>query len=906
VLPTDPTKPYPTDLVLLYMEWMQHDVSSTQASECFSATLRYFGCAEEKVCVPGQQRASRWRQALGAVAYLHSAIILARCVSYTLCNDMGSMKHLKLGTCALRCVMPGGEIVVVALGGMFSQAGGTAEESLKQIVAVFNQAEELLADSKKSLEKQGLDHSWIPHVEPGTLGREVSACSQADHANAATLTNTLLRKSFKLLVHSVGCQDHARNLLATAATAASDVLNKGLLDVKEPEEFNDSDELTSTFLRELYIQFHDPTYAFGDQADLKIWTKKEYPGQLVQMLRLIGNRFDVFVENAGIALHNLDYYVKRLLFTKAAGKELNALERKILKKAGNVRLLADLRTQSILFFTLLQPYRTVANSKEMNKTYLQMARYVQIMETLLERCCIEGFEGLLGEDFFADAELKVHTDKYRSKHPEAWKAAQTSHPDVPELFERELQKTMAEAVLEKLRKICGPLCKDGKYANPTPEVIAEMASVPPTNRLAESCVGLYKFIARAIVNASHFTYSGLVAAKLNHTCQWLRSTLPSTAVMYGIVAWGRNQGPKLAVADRLKLEVEEEINLAKDKEKQTKRVALARLRRVGHAVLALRAKEEHATTTGALKEGMCALEAKCKAAGRTEKQTADELRKYQRLQIDLWKRKGLPKRLIPIASCKDPNNPGKRMDHPVSLMTEKLEAAIAQVSSDPTLLVPVMRDSSLSFLDSLSYRGAAATGVVQALLEGEATVRRQEQAAIDEEAAQLYGEENTAREKRLEVIAESSSEELTDDEEQSSDKTSSGESDEASGDESDEASGDESDNSEEKGDEDTAAEEGDDVGVGETWQAALPEGAQLLSRPRTWKSMKDKHMVLCGHTAWFVGKIAKVERAGLVTMRVDGESVYQELDPALYGTAEEIQPGMWSLFRTIRPKHATT
>jgi hypothetical protein len=213
VLRTDPKQPFATDLVLLYFEWMQHEVSSTQAGECFSAALRYFGCEEEmiqeKVCVPGQQSASRWRQALGAVAFLQSAITLALCVSYTLCNDMGSLKHLKLGTCVLRCVMPGGEIEIVALGGMFSQAGGTAEESLQQIVAVFNQAEELLADSKKSLEKQGLDHSWIPHIEPGTLGRRVPACSQADHANAAKLTNTLLRKCFAKLLHSLGCQDHA-------------------------------------------------------------------------------------------------------------------------------------------------------------------------------------------------------------------------------------------------------------------------------------------------------------------------------------------------------------------------------------------------------------------------------------------------------------------------------------------------------------------------------------------------------------------------------------------------------------------------------------------------------------------------------------------------------------------------
>ena len=61
--------------------------------------------------------------------------------------------------------------------------------------------------------------------------------------------------------------------------------------------------------------------------------------------------------------------------------------------------------------------------------------------------------------------------------------------------------------------------------------------------------------------------------------------------------------------------------------------------------------------------------------------------------------------------------------------------------------------------------------------------------------------------------------------------------------------------------------------------------------------MKNKRIVLCGNTVWYVGKIAKVERRGLVTMRVDSINVYQELELDLYGTTEGLLPGMWSLFR---------
>jgi hypothetical protein len=893
-LPTDPNKPYPTDLVFLFMEWMQRDVSSTQAPECFSATLRYLQVDQQqgkKVCVPAQQTVSRWRQALGAVAFAQSAITVGQCRSYTLGNDLGSLKQLKLGTCPLRCVMPNGDIKVVALGGVFSQAGGTAKESMEQILAVFVQAEALLVALKKLFVKMGLDHSWIPNVEPGTLGRNVSSCSTSDHANAALLTNNLLAEHFsQKLKHSLGCQDHSRVLVAGAATAASDAVLKGKLGPKEVEEFNDSDELTSSFMHELYLYFHDPTYAFGDEAGLKRWMKKNHPGvdsELVPMLMLIGNRNDAFPENAGIVLHNMPSYVKRLLFKHSTGKELNALERKILKKAGNVSLLADLRAQAIFFFTMLQPFREAANSTKLNggrgRSYLQMSPTVQSIERALEKASVEGFEELLSGDLFADDELKEHSDKYKEKHSAAWKAAQTLRDDVPEQFERELQKTMAVAMLEKLRKISGPLCKDGKYANPTAEVIAEMESAPPTNRLSESLLGIYKYLARFTVNASHFTYSGLVAAKLNHTCEWMNSFLPSWRD--ALVQFGRQQGPVLAAADKVKLEEEEELALEWENDKRVKKAALLRQRRVDSAVLALREQEEHATTTEALEESTRVLEAQCKAAGRTEAQIVAELKTHHRLQINLWKRKGVPKLLIPIASYKDLENPGKRKDHSAASMAEKLAALIVQVSEQPTLLVPVTTEPMQIFLNKLSYRGVRAAGVVRELLEAELAATKAEQATIAEEAAQLYKTENEAKKARLAPMSSNAADEK---EPQAGDEVEM----------SDEEPPDETESDEEESDDEGEEQVGPVDGVAATWQGALPQGAQLLTKPRTWKSMKNKQIVLCGHTVWYVGKIAKVERRGLVTMRVDGVSRYQELELDLYGTTEGVSPGMWSLFRS--------
>jgi hypothetical protein len=108
---------------------------------------------------------------------------------------------------------------------------------------------------------------------------------------------------------------------------------------------------------------------------------------------------------------------------------------------------------------------------------------------------------------------------------------------------------------------------------------------------------------------------------------------------------------------------------------------------------------------------------------------------------------------------------------------------------------------------------------------------------------------------------------------------------------------DEKESDEEEPDDKEEEQVGPIDGVAETWQGALPQGAQLLTKPRTWKSMKNKRIVLCGNTVWYVGKIVKVERRGLVTMRVDSINVYQALELDLYGTTEGLLPGMWSLFR---------
>ena len=73
------------------------------------------------------------------------------------------------------------------------------------------------------------------------------------------------------------------------------------------------------------------------------------------------------------------------------------------------------------------------------------------------------------------------------------------------------------------RDLAGVLLKEGKYGDPTPQQREEMKSAPPVNRPSESAFGMYDYFLHAVRNASHFTYSGMAAGKMQGTISWLKN-----------------------------------------------------------------------------------------------------------------------------------------------------------------------------------------------------------------------------------------------------------------------------------------------------------------------------------------------------------------------------------------------
>ena len=76
-----------------------------------------------------------------------------------------------------------------------------------------------------------------------------------------------------------------------------------------------------------------------------------------------------------------------------------------------------------------------------------------------------------------------------------------------------------------MRDLAAVLLEEGKYGKPSPQQREEMKSALPVNRPSKSSFALYDYLLHAILNASHFTYSGMAAGKMQGTVQWLSKLL---------------------------------------------------------------------------------------------------------------------------------------------------------------------------------------------------------------------------------------------------------------------------------------------------------------------------------------------------------------------------------------------
>ena len=238
-------------------------VSTVKACAVFRRNVAYLYGPQWPVETPSQTTLSRWRQELGLLAMLHGAIVVNNCQSCGLHHDGSSKNQQKLAVCALKCKMEDGASQNVALGGVFTQSGGTAEEGKDQLLKCFQEAEEMLFSFHSASSKCKAALELIgPLPERNTLMASKVKSAMSDRAASALKTNDLLQQSLPAII-TTSCQVHARTNTGSAAFKPGNAfLEKRLSPTRDGDEFASGGDIVSVFLRDLGLMFGNPTQVY--------------------------------------------------------------------------------------------------------------------------------------------------------------------------------------------------------------------------------------------------------------------------------------------------------------------------------------------------------------------------------------------------------------------------------------------------------------------------------------------------------------------------------------------------------------------------------------------------------------------------------------------------------------------
>ena len=227
-------------------------------------------------------------------------------------------------------------------------------------------------------------------------------------------------------------------------------------------------------------------------------------------------------------------------------------------------------------------------------------------------------------------------------------------------------------------------------------------STLPVNRPSESGFAQYDYLLHAVINASHFTYSGMAAGKMQGTVTWLES-LPES-VRYVLVRGAVQHRQRATTADREKMKKEKKAALERAKLRQQAAVKKAKESRVQQDVLRLR-KDERATS----KAGLC--------TGVAQYATKQEKRQYLQLQIRLAKQLGVPQDDLPSATFKRKGS-RTRPFHPIEDLQGAVEHMIDEINAGTIQLQPPVCRKPL--MQGLAYRGGIISSDLKNLADAEA------------------------------------------------------------------------------------------------------------------------------------------------------------------------------------------
>ena len=167
------------------------------------------------------------------------------------------------------------------------------------------------------------------------------------------------------------CSNHKNMLLAKALRDADHKFLKMILELAGHGN-RDSDEFRTTNLIDMVqIQLHKlfghtkESYAHGHGVQkFPAWMQEHHHNKWRGLDRLVGNRAQIFLENAVCMYHMATYYLEYCRFCIEQSKESNRLHTRVAKKLSSAKVMSTLRARAIMFVQISQPLRVAANCKK--------------------------------------------------------------------------------------------------------------------------------------------------------------------------------------------------------------------------------------------------------------------------------------------------------------------------------------------------------------------------------------------------------------------------------------------------------------------------------------------------------------------------------------------------------------
>jgi hypothetical protein len=401
------------------------------------------------------------------------------------------------------------------------------------------------------------------------------------------------------------CWDHKRTNTAGATEKGDqDYLASVLGNVKDPGEWGNSSVTAALRISGKAFGHRENAYVYGHGVkDFPHWIKVSHPTfHWAGLLTIVGNRNDVYFENAMVAIYMANKYAEYLFYLRTAKKDgLNKLEAQLLKMLACQQVLTALRARALIWCNIFQPLRNAANGTDMGLSMLDMELYAEKTEEILDELAT----GKCPKHFFQKGgyqKIYKRCPKFKQLCKDVGSYRQNHSHEIDAVFD--FQNTSADANKKKALTACLELqathglakfrcfassqlasqaknCGSKDYCpksllrqNLSPAEINKLKRTPPVNRNAERLFSRNDLTRRRYRNASQYVVSGLTSAQDNGTIEWLYSIEDpaerDALIMFALSKEGMAEGKRLAAEAEAAQDEAHRENEAEMREKANK------------------------------------------------------------------------------------------------------------------------------------------------------------------------------------------------------------------------------------------------------------------------------------------------------------------------------------------------